>query len=79
MIVMTVDSEVWVERGVFEVEVILAEREGEENILQLPGEVAVAYFLEFSCVRQGWAILEIFLFPVNGCESVVLSFRGSSS
>ena len=51
---MVVDSEVLVERGIFEVEVIFVarEKEGQGNVLRFPEEVAVAYLLEFSCVSQ---------------------------
>ena len=55
MIVMTVDSEVSVERGIFEVEVIFVEgeREGKGIVPQFPEEVAVACLLEFSYVFPG--------------------------
>jgi hypothetical protein len=76
MIVMIVDSEVLVERGIFEVAVtfVAREKEGQGIVLRFPEEVAVACLLEFSCVCQGRAISEIFLFPVNEH-----GLRGSSS
>ena len=68
MIVMIVNLGVLVEGGIFEVEVIFVarEEEGHRIVLRFPEEVAVACLLEFSCVFPGYAILEIFLFPVSG-------------
>jgi len=73
---MTVDWEVLVGEEFFDVEVkvFLEEWEGKEIVVRFPEEVAVVYFLEFSCVRLGWVVLKIFLFPVSGHE-----LRGSSS
>jgi len=79
MIMMTVDLGVLMEKGISKEGVVFEERGGEEIVLQLLEEVVVAYFLEFSYALLGWVVLEIFLFPVSGHGSEVLSFRESSS
>ena len=66
MMMMAVDSEVLVEKGISEEGMVLEERGEEEIVLQLLEEVVVAYFLEFSYALLGWVVLEIFLFPVSG-------------
>jgi hypothetical protein len=53
MMMMTVNSEVPVGRGIFEEVVILEEGEGEGIVLQISEVVVVVFLLEFSCVCQG--------------------------
>ena len=55
VMMMVVNSEVLVERGIFEVEVIFVarEKEGQGIVLRFLEEVAVVCLLESSCVSSG--------------------------